>query len=238
MNSETRVRSRFFVYMAYGFLAVALTGFSTTFFLPLAQGSFDAPAVVHVHGLLLFGWLLFFLAQAHLIAARRVVNHRQLGWAGAGLAAAVVISGIAIGFFATRRDLAAGGGDFARGQFVNILIEMLTFGALVAAAVVFRHDRETHKRLLLLATISVLAPAWLRFRHLLPWVPNPFVVFSIVADAVLLLAVAQDLRVRGRVHPAYIWAGGAMVAVHVTELLASGSALWLRIARLLLGESG
>ncbi len=238
MDAETRVRSRFFIYMAYGFLAVALTGFSTTFFLPLAQGRFAAPAVVYVHGILLFGWLLFFLMQAHLIAARRVVNHRQLGWVGAGLAAAVVISGIAIGFFATRRDLAAGAGDFARGQFVNILIEMLTFGVLVAAAVMFRHDREIHKRLLLLATISVLAPAWLRFRHLLPAIPHPFIVFSIVADSILLLAIAQDLRVRGRVHPAYLWAGGAMVAVHVTELLASGSALWLRTARLLLGESG
>ena len=46
---------KFFLHMAYAFLAIALIGFSTTFFIPLAQGSFSAPPVIHIHGALLFG---------------------------------------------------------------------------------------------------------------------------------------------------------------------------------------
>lgn len=235
MHAKAKPRSRFFLAMGGVFLLVALTGFMGTYFVPMARRGFHAPAVVHVHGALLFGWLLLFIAQAWRAQRRRMPQHRQWGWFGAGMCAAIVASGVGVGLFATRRDLAAGGGDFALGQFVNILIEMLLFGALVAAAVFLRRDGESHKRLLLLATISVLAPAWLRFRHLLPAVPHPFVTFSIVADSLLLLAIARDWIAMRRVHPVYLWAGGAMVLVHAIELLAITSPPWLWLSRRLLG---
>lgn len=220
--------------MGAGFLVVALVGFMGTYFVPMARRSFHAPPVVHVHGALLFGWLLLFIAQAWRARQRRMLQHRRWGWVGAGMCVAIIASGVGVGLFATHRDLAAGAGDFALGQFVNILIEMLLFGALVGAAVVMRRDGESHKRLLLLATISVLAPAWLRFRHLFPAVPEPFVTFSIVADSLLLVAIARDWIVLRRVHPVYLWAGGAMVAVHAVELLAITSPPWLWLSRRLL----
>ena len=228
-------RSRFFLAMGGVFLAVALAGFMGTYFLPMARRSFDAPPIVHVHGALLFGWLLLFIAQAWRVRQRRMVRHRQWGWAGAAMCVAIMASGVGVGLFATRRDLGGGGDDFVLGQFVNILIEMLLFGALVAAAVALRRDGESHKRLLLLATISALAPAWLRFRHLFPDVPHPFVTFSIVADSLLLVAIARDWIALRRVHPVYLWAGGAMVLVHAIELLAITSPPWLWLARWLLG---
>lgn len=235
MATSAASRSTFFLCMAYGFLVIAVVGFSTTFFVPLAKGVFQAPPVIYVHGALLFGWLLFFIAQATLIRKRRFLTHRQLGIAGVVLSVGIVISGVLVGLHATRRDLAAGGDDFVLGQFVNILIEMFLFGALVAAAIAFRRQGESHKRLLLLATISALAPAWLRLRHLLPGVPEPFVTFSLLADSLLLVAIARDWISLKRVHPVYIWVGGTMVLVHVVELLAITSAPWLRLSRFLLG---
>jgi hypothetical protein len=235
MATSAASRSTFFLCMAYGFLVIAVVGFSTTFFVPLAKGAFRAPPVIYVHGALLFGWLLFFIAQATLIRKRRFLTHRQLGIAGVALSVSIVISGVLVGLHATRRDLAAGGDDFVLGQFVNILIEMFLFGALVAAAIAFRRQGESHKRLLLLATISALAPAWLRLRHLFPGVPEPFVTFSLLADSLLLVAIARDWVWLKRVHPVYIWAGGTMVLVHVVELLAITSAPWLRLSRFLLG---
>ena len=235
MHAKARPRSGFFLAMGGVFLLVALVGFMGTYFVPMARRSFHAPAVVHLHGAMMLGWLLLFIAQAWRVRQRRMPQHRRWGWIGAGLCVAIMASGVGVGHFATIRDLAAGGGDFALGQFVNILIEMLLFGALVGAAVALRRDGESHKRLLLLATISALAPAWLRFRHLFPAVPHPFVAFSIVADALLLVAIARDWVVLGRVHPAYLWAGGAMVAVHAIELLAITSPPWLWLSRRLLG---
>lgn len=224
--------------MTWAFLAIAVTGFSMTFFIPIARGSFRAPPVIHVHAALVFGWLLLLILQATLVQRRDIARHRRFGAAGALLAVGVVASGVLVGIHATRRDLANGGDDFVVGQFVNILVEMLLFGALVGMAIAFRRDSETHKRLLVLATISILGPAWLRFRHLFPAVPNPFVTFSLVADSVLLLAIARDWIALKRVHPVYLWAGGAMVAIHAVELLAVRSPPWLRLSRWLLGEPG
>ena len=239
MPVATRVapRSRFYLYMAMVFLAISIAGFSTTFLIPLGHGAFRAPPLIHVHGALLFGWLLFFILQASLVHRRRVLTHRQLGVVGSLLCIAVVVSGVQVGLFATRRDLAgAGDGEaFVLGQFINVLIEMLLFGSLVFAAVLFRKDTETHKRLLLLATISVIGPAWFRLRHLMPWMPQPLVVFGLLADSLLLVAMARDWRMMRRIHPAYLWGGGAMVSVHVVELLAITSDPWQRLARWLLG---
>ncbi|KFL35695.1 hypothetical protein [Arenimonas donghaensis] len=223
--------------MACVFMAVALAGFSTTFFIPLAKGSFSAPLVIYVHAVFVFGWLLLLILQASLVQKRRLATHRQLGAAGAVVALGVVVSGLWVGFHATRRDLARGGDDFVLGQLVNIHVEMLLFGALVAAAIHFRKQGEVHKRLMMLATISALAPAWLRFRHFMPFVPDPFVTFSLVADSLLLVVMARDWRALGRVHPTYLWAGGAMVAVHVIEILAIRSEPWLRLSRWLLEHS-
>lgn len=230
-------RSGFFLHMSLAFLAIALIGFSTTFVLPLARGTFVAPLVVSVHGPLLFAWLIFLIAQASLIRVRNVSLHRRLGWFGALLGTAIVISGVAVSFYSIRRKLAAGGGDLALGGLVNNLLGFLEFGSLVAAAVALRRDTESHKRLLLLATISILIGAWSRFDQFFPAVENPVVVFSVIADSLILVAIARDLLAYRRVHPVYIWVGGLMVAVHTIELSAFQSVAWLRVARWLLGEA-
>jgi len=234
INQATSSRSAFFFGTTILFAAIAITGFSTTFFIPLARGAFSAPPVIYVHGLLLFGWLLLLIVQSSLVRHRQLVLHRRLGWVGAVIAASIVISGILVGLYATRRDLAIGADDFVAGQFVNIVIEMALFGGLVAAAIAMRRDGESHKRLLFLATISALAPAWLRLRHLFPSIPNPFVVLSLAADSLLLLLIARDWITLRRIHPVYLWAGGGMVLVHMIELMAITSAPWLWLSAWLL----
>ena len=100
-----------------------------------------------------------------------------------------------------------------------------------------RRDSESHKRLLLLATIWVLVPAWLRFRHFFPTVEIPGWFYSAIAYSPLLVAIARDLVAYKRVHPVYVWVGGLMVALDMTVPFASQSAAWLRVARWLLGEA-
>jgi uncharacterized membrane protein len=235
--SKVAPRSGFFVYMSLGFLAIALIGFSTTLFLPLARGTFVAPPVIYVHGALVFSWLIFFIAQASLIRVRNVSVHRRLGWLGAALAVAVVSSGVAVSLHVMRRELAAGGGDDVLRAFLGNLIAILTFGSLVAAAVVLRRDSESHKRLLLLAAIWVIGPAWVRFGNFFPAVENPNVVFTFVGDSLILVAIARDLMAYKRVHPVYMWVGGLIFAWDIVFPFAFQSAAWLHVARWLLGEA-
>jgi hypothetical protein len=157
-----------------------------------------------------------------------------MGWIGMAMGGAIVVSGIAVGVFAARRDLATTAQSWPYGQFVNNCIEMAVFGLLVGAAILFRRQPETHKRLLVLATISALGPAWFRFRHFMPFVPNPVVTFSLVADSVLLVVIARDWLAFKRVHPVYLWAGGVMFAVHACELAFADTDVWTRIGSWLL----
>jgi hypothetical protein len=126
--TKVAIRSGFFLYMSLGFLVVALIGFSTTFFLPLARGTFVAPPVTYVHGALLFAWLIFFIAQASLIRGRNVSVHRRLGWFGASLVIAIVASGVAVSLHVMRRELVAGGGDDVFRAFLVNLQNILIFG--------------------------------------------------------------------------------------------------------------
>jgi hypothetical protein len=60
----TRFRTEgryFYVWMAVGFLVVAFGGFIPTYWSNIAAGNFHGPAIIHVHGLLLFSWVCFYL---------------------------------------------------------------------------------------------------------------------------------------------------------------------------------
>lgn len=151
--------------MALVAVAVALTGFATTFFIPLARGRFEAPPVVYAHAIATFSWIGLFLVQPALIQNRAYDVHVRMGVLGAFIAVTVAVTGLRVGVFAATRDFAAGGGATAISGLLGVVTSMTMFLALVGAAIAFRAKPETHKRLMLLATIVVLWPAWFRFRH-------------------------------------------------------------------------
>ncbi|WP_421730960.1 hypothetical protein [Brevundimonas sp.] len=239
MHQTQRAKEQvFFSGMAVLAIVVSAIGFSTTFIAPIARGAFAAPAVVHLHAVLFIAWLLLLLTQARLVAGRRLNWHRKLGLAGAALAIAMAASGIGVGLFAAHRDLAAGQGTFAEQAFLTVWIEMGLFLALVVAGIVQRNRPDVHKRLMLLATITILGPAWFRFRHLFPGVENPLVVFSIIADSLVLFAMAADQMIWRRVNPVYWKAGLAMIAVHVGEVTLFGTAPFAAVAHAVARLSG
>ncbi len=213
--------------MAVLALLVAFTGFAGTYFLPIARGSFNAPLIVHAHGVLLFGWLFLFLVQSLLIHRRDLRLHRRLGWAGGALALGVALSTIATGMWATQRDVAAGGGETAISSLLGNCTAALMFLALVAAAIAWRRDGPAHKRLMLLATIAILWPAWFRFRHLFPFVPAPEISFALIAaDSLFLVCIARDWLAERRIHPVFLWIGPAIIAEHTFETLMFDTPPW------------
>ena len=220
--------------MAWFAIAVALVGFSKTFFLPLAQGSFVPLPAAYAHGALMFSWVLLFALQASLIRMRAHAWHRRLGWLGLVLAVGIAWSTVAMGVQAMQRDAALDPGPGAASTLVGSCTAMLGFLAMVGAGVRYRRRPDIHKRLMLLATIAVLWPAWFRFRHFFPSVPFPEWMFAIVAaDSLVLVLAWYDWHSRGRVHPVTAWVGGALVADHVLETLAFDSTGWRVLANAL-----
>ena len=236
MVGQARGRSK--VYLAFGVVAafVALIGFAKTFFHPLLTGTFQAPLVVYLHGVCLFGWVAFFCVQSLLIQRREIALHRRLGWWGCGLAAGVIITTLCVGVLASRRALAGGAAEIASAELLVIIMEMAVFAALVVAPVLQRRRPEVHKRLMLLALLGALGPAWFRFRHYFPAIDNPVFFYSLLlADSLIVIAIIADFVRERRVHWVYPVVGGAMVVVHLIEVFAFETRPFQAVASVLAG---
>jgi len=81
---------QFYVWMAGACFLIAVLGFLPTYWMPLAKGSFKAEPIIHVHGLVMFGWVTFFFTQSWLVAQGKVLTHRTWGMLGIS-----IVTGIA-----------------------------------------------------------------------------------------------------------------------------------------------
>jgi len=208
-----RVRPRLVHTFALVALAAALIGFFTTFLRPVWRGEFHGPPVAYVHAAFVFGWLLMFFMQSRLVHAGRIARHRSLGWLGVALVAGVVLTTPAMGIHALRRDIAAGGGEIAFSSLVGTFTSTAMFLTLFVAALACRRRSEFHRRLMLLAVVVIIWPAFFRFRHYFPGVPRPDIWFGLAPQcAIVLIAMLHDRWTLGRVHPAY-WTAGVLVMV-------------------------
>jgi hypothetical protein len=117
--------------------------------------------LVHVHGILFTAWILLFATQTTLVAVRRTALHKKLGILSGVLAFAMVVAATAVAIALAKRGQALGLPPplvFLAGPLSGVVL----FGTLVTAGFYTRRRRDTHKRLMLLATITIIgaAPLW------------------------------------------------------------------------------
>src|SRR5262252_2919129 len=108
VGRSARRLSGFYFSMALIFAAIAFTGFAPTYLVPLAADRFAAPMLVHIHGLLFFGWTILLVLQTRLVGRGRVELHRALGLGGISLATAMVFTGVALVVHHLSEQTAAG----------------------------------------------------------------------------------------------------------------------------------
>lgn len=208
-------------------LAVALIGFSKTFIFPIAAGTFTAPSIVYIHGLFTFSWVVLFLVQALLIRTENWSLHFRLGLIGALAALGTALTMPVVGRYQVERELSLGFGETAVSSILGTVTAAILFLGFVAAAIWNRGKPEVHKRLMLIATIHVLWPAWFRFRHYFPSVQPPEIWFALLAaDSLFVLAWIWDYRANGRVHPVLLYGSLLVMTDHVIETFAFDSGPW------------
>lgn len=220
-NAWARDRARDF-YLLFGAMALAaiLIGFSTTYFLPGMRGTLDIPWIVHAHGWLAIGWVALLIAQVVLVRSSRTRIHRKLGPLGLPLALGIWASGIATALWATGRDL-PGSGYAAYAIASGSTMSLTMFLLLASVALAMRRRPDWHKRLILLATVVLLWPAFFRFRHFVPSLPRPDIFLALLlANSPILIAAIRDKLRFGAVHPAWKWVGSAVFIEQVLELVA------------------
>jgi hypothetical protein len=216
----------FFTGMALAILLMMLVGFAPSYFLRSAASP-PLSTLYHVHGLVFTSWILLFLGQTALVAGNRTDIHRRLGAAGVVLAFLVIVAGVTVSIETLRRG---GGAQIAepRAFFSIPLGDMISFAVLVTAATMLRRSADAHKRLMLLATISILTAAVARFLAQIN-LGGTLGIF-LGTDIFVLAIILYDFATRGRVHPASLWGGAVVVVFKPLLFAASGSSAWQAFA--------
>ena len=219
---------RFYVGMAIAIAITVFAGFSRSYFLKAWYGTPELSRLLHLHGLVFTTWVLFFLVQTTLVATGRTYLHRRMGIAGAILAALVVVVGTTVAIMRAKTGTSPIPGVPPLGFLAIPFFDMVVFAILVGTALYFRRRLESHKRLMTLSMITLLAAPIARLHFpMLP--PGPPTFFGL-ADLFIVAMLVYDLSTRRRVHPATIWGGLLIVASQPLRLMISGTPAWLTFA--------
>ncbi|MEP6884486.1 MAG: hypothetical protein ABJC66_07040 [Gammaproteobacteria bacterium] len=251
MESGLRAEGRYFyLWMAGAFALIAFGGFSPTYWAPLAAGSFHAPPIIHIHGMLMFAWTCFFFVQTALVATGRTMDHRSWGLAGISLFSVLAFSILVGEMVVLKRADALGFGDAARRFAAVTLCAWPLMVGIFTLAIVNVRRPQVHKRLMVLLMTAMMTPAIARvFLTLLaggdaggppPGPPPPFVSLppALVADLLLIAAMVHDWRTRGKPHSVYVIGGVVVLAQQVLTVPFAATKTWMEIAKAFQGLAG
>jgi len=223
---------RFYGLMALACAWVVVIGFGPSFYLKPIVAAPPLDWLLVTHGLVFTAWIALFVAQTKLVARGRIDLHRRLGAAGAVLAAVMVVMGVDATIDAVHRGTSPDGAPAPLTFFAIPFFAIVTFALFVTMAVGLRHRAEAHKRLMLMATVTILGAAVARMPFDIAAFPP---VFFALTDLFVVAGVVHDLRTRGRVHPAYVWGGLFILASQAVQLAIMHTEGWHGFARWMAG---
>jgi len=182
-------------------------GFGPQIVKHVAEHAPPYPLIVHFHAAAFVGWLLLLSTQVLLIRAGKVHIHRNLGVAGAVLAAVMVVIGPATALTVQRLHFGNPGSEpaFLSVQFTDIL----AFAGLATAGLLLRKRAAAHKRLILLATLYISDAGFARWlgHSVSQWLGEGFWPTTATlygANDLLIVGMGvYDMATRHRLHPAY-----------------------------------
>ncbi len=226
---QTRSRDRFFLAMSGLLLLILLVGFSRTLYLRLFFEVPPIPAYLHVHGATVTAWFIWLIVQASLVNVNRVNVHRRIGMLGAVIGAAVIPAGLMATLQFVPR-LPEMGFDFEQASwFITWIVwanlhMLLGFVAFLATALILRRRTDIHKRLMLLATISLMPPPLARIAQNLGYMLEQETIFVTAIWLLLLVPIlVYDLVTAKRVHPATAIGGLCFLLVVFGPILIAGT---------------
>jgi len=236
-STDARER-RFFLYMALITTLMIVLGFLPSFYL---KDVIHAPpplqAITWVHGVVFTVWMLLFVTQVTLIDRGSTALHRRLGLVGAVLLGAVLTIGVVTALNQGRLGhIPPGTGSSALVFMMVPLSGIAGVGLLFLAALWNRAARDVHMRYMLAGFMAMTPPGTHRVIMGMMGFPNQALLSSfIIMNALLVVAMLYDFRLRGRVHRTYLWSALVYAVVNGFVIWAYAKPeAWLPLARWLI----
>jgi hypothetical protein len=220
-----RFERRFYLITTFGFLGLVAWTFARTYFLKFLYRTPPLSTLLHVHAVVMSGWVVLLALQSALIAAGRVRWHRRLGTFGAGWAGLVVVVGSVTTLHAAIREV-RGHTAHASGQIVVTtldLAQMALFATFVTIAIWQRRRLDVHKRLMLLTIVCMLPDALARLP--VSFMTNGLILAGLFGSVIGIAAI--DTIRHKRLHPALGWGGLTLLASFTGLLFAASTRWWI-----------
>lgn len=163
LQANARGASLVFCMDGAGYCACFFVGFAPSYYLKSFSDFRDLRTLEHIHGVIATLWITLLITQTLLIRAHRIANHMVLGYFGAVLAIAMAVSIGLLTFVSAKARISAGLQDievFALHVrfFWGDTTMLMSFSTFAAMGITLRRKRDTHRRLMLLATLSLMSP--------------------------------------------------------------------------------
>jgi hypothetical protein len=226
-RSSRQFERLFYVGTSAVFFGLVFWTFARSYYLRAWFGRPALPPLLHIHGLVMTGWVVLLLVQSGLVSAHRVQWHRRLGVIGAVWAALVVILGSVTTVHAAAREVRAHTG-FAAGQVTVTgleLVQMLLFAGLASLAIWWRRRTDYHKRLMLL-TIPCMLPSALA-RLPVSFMTNALILGGL--DLFVIACVGVDTVRHRRLHPAFGWGALAVLGTIHLAFYVTRTPAWIAL---------
>ena len=221
----------FYTGMSLAIAATVFAGFARTYYLshwfaPPARMPPMTP-LLHLHAFFFTIWIAITVIQPALIARDNRQLHRRLGWVAAAVGLAVWVLGNFVSVQAMRNGYRTVGDPYA--FYAVTFFSMQAFAIIVVLAIVKRRDADTHKRLMLLSSAAILEAAFGRIPLQIVEQAAPLSFYA-GSELIILAGLLYDRAARGRVHPVWIWGGGALVASQLLRLAVMETGPWMAFA--------
>lgn len=230
-RTHERAENMFFTCMSLVLLATVLVGFARSYFLAGVMRAHLPNVLIHIHAALFTTWIIVLVTQAMLISGYRPDLHRKLGLIGFALACLMTIVGVMAATDSLRRIKMVGPIDM-RTFYAVPLFDIIVFAVLIFFAYRWRHDPAAHKRLILIASITIVDAATGRYpltkiTHL-PYLNDVFTQFYTV------LLAAFDLWSLKRIHRATLSAGLFSIVMLLIAIPVGSTRPWMAFANWML----
>lgn len=226
-----RFDRRLYLVAAIAFPLIVLAGFGRTYYAKQWFGTPPLPSsLVHLHGALMTAWVVLFIAQVRLISAKRIRLHQRMGYAGIGLGALIVATGLPTAISAAKYGSAsAPPGIPPLGFMIVPMFDLLMFALFFAGAIYYRRRAAAHKSLMLLTAINFIPPALARIPIPALQAAGPLWFFGF-PTAVALLCLALEARRHGRLNKVMAAGTAALVVSYLARLALMSTSAWMELA--------
>ncbi len=219
-QQQDRSDDRFFLTMAFVMAGLLVAGFSLN--IVMGRSSFQRPPIVHAHAIVFMGWMVIYVLQNWFATQGPIALHRRLGWVALGWLAMMLYLGTAVTLINVRAGTVP---FFFQPLHMLVFDPMSLIGciALIAAGVTLRKHTSWHRRLNYCGMALLVGPGIGRLLPMPLLIPWSYQTAFACLMALPVIGMIADWRRDGRVHPAWWWGVGGMLATEIiTDIIAFG----------------